>query len=75
MEDIEVLKRVVERSDELNKTYGKDNWRVRTVTTSNNRTFLAITKELEHLGVQGGDKVIVATTTIDGKPVVIIEKL
>ncbi|WP_048152136.1 hypothetical protein [Thermococcus cleftensis] len=75
MKDLETLKKIVERGEELNGLYGEGNWKVRTVTTSNGRTFLAVTKELEAIGVKGGDKVIVASTVLNGRPVVVIEKL
>ena len=75
MKDLETLKKIVERGEELNALYGEGNWRVRTVTSSSGRVFLAVTTELRHLGVKGGDKVIVATTTLNGRPVVVIEKL
>ncbi len=75
MEDLDTLRRIVARGEELNERYGEGNWRVRTVTSSGGRVFLAITTELRHIGAGGGDKVIVATTTLDGRSVIVIEKL
>jgi hypothetical protein len=75
LEDIEVLKKILEREDELNERYGKGNWRTRTITQSGNRLTLPLTKELEHLNVQGGETVIVGKTYINGRPVIIVEKL
>ncbi|WP_297459888.1 hypothetical protein [Thermococcus sp.] len=75
VKDLETLRKIVERGEELNRLYGEGNWRVRKVTSSGGRVFLAVTTELKHLGVRGGDRVIVATTTLNGRPVVVIERL
>jgi len=77
MEDIETLKKVVERSKELDERFGKGNWRVRTVTSANGgkRLILPLTTELDHLDVKGGDKVIVGLGEVNGRKAIIVEKL
>lgn len=77
MEDIETLKKVVARSKELDERFGKGNWRVRTVTSANSgkRLILPLTTELDHLNVQGGDKVVVGLGELNGRKVIIVEKL